>query len=161
MMMLVYTSCFDWRCCSDGYYVCFQADQGGLVACCLVLVGDLVLTLVEGGRVLGRGGVVDIGLVRSEDVFCVLVCQPFFWCARLVLRESSGAWKVGKLEMLYGRRKVGVPSSRAGVPSPRGCSSFTGYTLWSKSWEHSQKRAPRALLLCSAPVLAEKCTQWG
>ncbi|KAG0431334.1 hypothetical protein HPB47_021892 [Ixodes persulcatus] len=48
------------------------ADQGGLVACCLVLVGDLVLTLVEGGRVLGRGGVVDIGLVRSEDVFCVL-----------------------------------------------------------------------------------------
>ncbi|EEC10626.1 hypothetical protein IscW_ISCW007710 [Ixodes scapularis] len=49
------------------------AEQGGLVACCLVLVGDLVLTLVEGGRVLGRGGVVDIGLVRSEDVFCVLV----------------------------------------------------------------------------------------
>lgn len=48
------------------------ADQGGLVACCLVLVGDLVLTLVEGGRVLGRGGVVDLNLVRSEDAFCVL-----------------------------------------------------------------------------------------
>ncbi|CAN7985100.1 unnamed protein product [Ixodes hexagonus] len=48
------------------------ADQGGLVACCLVLVGDLVLTLVEGGRVLGRGGIVDISLVRSEDAFCVL-----------------------------------------------------------------------------------------
>lgn len=46
---------------------------GCLVACCLVLAGDLVLTLVEGrSRVLGRGAVVDLSAVHSEANFCVL-----------------------------------------------------------------------------------------
>lgn len=50
---------------------------GCLVACCLVLAGDLVLTLVEGrSRVLGRGAVVDLSAVHSEANFCVLVGAP-------------------------------------------------------------------------------------
>ncbi|XP_077509346.1 pleckstrin homology domain-containing family M member 2-like [Amblyomma americanum] len=49
-----------------------SGSMGGLVACCLVLVGDLVLTLVEGSRVLGVGVVIDLSAVRSEDNFCVM-----------------------------------------------------------------------------------------
>lgn len=45
---------------------------GCLVACCLVLAGDLVLTLVEGSRVLGLGAVVDLSAVHSEGNFCAL-----------------------------------------------------------------------------------------
>lgn len=49
-----------------------SGSMGGLVACCLVLVGDLVLTLVEGSRVLGVGVVIDLSAVRSEDNFCIM-----------------------------------------------------------------------------------------
>lgn len=66
-------------------------DAGSLVACCLVLVGDFVLTLVEGSRVLGRGRIVDVSSVWSEDVFCVMEfesgeadscdCNWIFWFA--------------------------------------------------------------------------------
>lgn len=46
---------------------------GCMVACCLVLAGDLVLTLVEGhSKVLGRGSVVDLSTVQSEANFCAM-----------------------------------------------------------------------------------------
>lgn len=45
---------------------------GCLVACCLVMAGDLMLTLVEGSRVLGLGAVMDLGAVHSEGNFCAL-----------------------------------------------------------------------------------------
>ncbi|KAH6933324.1 hypothetical protein HPB50_014338 [Hyalomma asiaticum] len=50
-----------------------SGSMGGMVACCLVLVGDLVLTLVEGSRVLGVGVIIDLSVVRSENNFCIMV----------------------------------------------------------------------------------------
>lgn len=49
-----------------------SGSMGGMVACCLVLVGDLVLTLVEGSRVLGVGVIIDLSVVRSENNFCIM-----------------------------------------------------------------------------------------
>ncbi|XP_075540353.1 pleckstrin homology domain-containing family M member 2-like isoform X3 [Dermacentor variabilis] len=51
---------------------CGSGSMGGMVACCLVLVGDLVLTLVEGSRVLGVGVIIDLSVVRSENNFCIM-----------------------------------------------------------------------------------------
>uniref|UniRef100_A0A131XMI1 Putative run domain-containing protein n=1 Tax=Hyalomma excavatum TaxID=257692 RepID=A0A131XMI1_9ACAR len=49
-----------------------SGSMGGMVACCLVLVGDLVLTLVEGSRVLGVGVIIDLSVVQSENNFCIM-----------------------------------------------------------------------------------------
>ncbi|KAH7985373.1 hypothetical protein HPB52_025686 [Rhipicephalus sanguineus] len=49
-----------------------SGSMGGMVACCLVLVGDLMLTLVEGSRVLGVGVIIDLSVVRSENNFCIM-----------------------------------------------------------------------------------------
>lgn len=51
---------------------CGSGSMGGMVACCLVLVGDLMLTLVEGSRVLGVGVIIDLSVVRSENNFCIM-----------------------------------------------------------------------------------------
>lgn len=62
------------RALSEAQHPCPARSVGCMVACCLVLAGDLVLTLVEGGhsQVLGRGAIVDLGAVHSEATFCVM-----------------------------------------------------------------------------------------
>ncbi|XP_037289230.2 pleckstrin homology domain-containing family M member 2 [Rhipicephalus microplus] len=51
---------------------CGSGSMGGMMACCLVLVGDLVLTLVEGSKVLGVGVIIDLSVVHSENNFCIM-----------------------------------------------------------------------------------------
>lgn len=53
----------------------YSARSVGLAACCLVLVGDLVLTLVEDKNILGRGSIVDVSAIYSEGTFCILTFE--------------------------------------------------------------------------------------